>query len=45
MFFKIGVFKNFANATEKDVLKSFLRKLQAKTSNFINEGSNTGAFL
>ena len=27
MFFKIGVFKNFANATEKDVLKSFFKKL------------------
>ena len=27
MFFKIGVFKNFANATEKDVLKPFFKKV------------------
>ena len=47
MFFKMGVFKNFANLTGKDLCWSlFLIKLQASRQASLWKGDfNTGVFL
>ena len=46
MFFKIGVFKSFANFTGDFCVRAFSKKIcSLKACNFIKKSSNTGVFL
>ena len=46
MFFKLGVFKNFASFTGKQVLESMFKKVRGlKFATLLKRDSNTGVFL